>query len=272
MSAVPSITGNTRFVPLIGHPVRQVKSPVPMNEWFAAHHVDAVMVPVDIEPERVRAFIESLRGAGNCAGLSVTMPHKLVAFSAVDELTPRARKAGAVNTIRRNGDGSLSGDMLDGVAMVRALEQNGTAVSGKTVLVVGAGGAGSAINHALAEAGAAAIVVIERDPAKSLAVADRIRTDHPAIAVFDHLPDDLKVDIAINASPTGMSVTDPHPFPLDSLPDLQMVAEAVTKPEVTDWLRAAEARGIRIQPGAQMTLAQLEAQISFWGLNPDKEV
>lgn len=127
MPPVPEITGKTVFIPLIGHPVEQVKSPGPVNAWFSDNDVGAVLIPVDIFPEKVPAFLDAIRGTPNCPGVSVTMPHKQAACAGVDELTERARRAEAVNIIRRNADGTLVGDMVDGDAMVAALAKNGSA-------------------------------------------------------------------------------------------------------------------------------------------------
>ncbi|OAP36544.1 shikimate dehydrogenase [Sinorhizobium glycinis] len=267
MQPVPEITGKTVFIPLIGHPVEQVKSPGPVNAWFSDNDVGAVLIPVDIFPEKVAAFLDAIRGTPNCPGVSVTMPHKQAAYAGVDELTDRARRAEAVNIIRRNADGTLLGDMVDGDAMVAALAKNGVSIAGKSVLVVGAGGAGTAIVYALAEAGAAAIIVIERDRAKADRLIGQLRRDYPRLQAHDALPDDIDVEIAINASPSGMNAADPHPFPLERLTKAEIIADAVTKPAVTPWLEEARRRGIAIQPGAEMTLAQLPTQIAFWGLD-----
>ncbi|WP_085028521.1 shikimate dehydrogenase family protein [Ensifer aridi] len=271
MQPVTTISGKTVFIPLIGHPVEQVKSPGPMNEWFSRNGVAAVLIPIDILPEKVGAFLDAMRDTLNCAGLSVTMPHKQAAFAGVDELTDRARRAGAVNIVRRNTDGTLIGDMVDGDAMVAALAKNGVSVRGKTALVVGAGGAGAAIIYALAEAGAATLIVIERDQAKADRLIARLRRDYPQVQAHDDLPDDVAVDVAINASPAGMNEADPYPFPLERLTRAEIIADAVTKPPVTPWLEEARRRGIAIQTGAEMTLAQLPTQIAFWGLDKDSE-
>ncbi len=271
MQPVTTISGKTVFIPLIGHPVEPVKSPGPMNEWFSRNGVAAVLIPIDILPEKVGAFLDAMRDTLNCAGLSVTMPHKQAAFAGVDELTDRARRAGAVNIVRRNTDGTLIGDMVDGDAMVAALAKNGVSVRGKTALVVGAGGAGAAIIYALAEAGAATLIVIERDQAKADRLIAHLRRDYPQVQAHDDLPDDVAVDVAINASPAGMNEADPYPFPLERLTRAEIIADAVTKPPVTPWLEEARRRGIAIQTGAEMTLAQLPTQIAFWGLDKDSE-
>ncbi|MCX5496510.1 shikimate dehydrogenase [Kaistia dalseonensis] len=272
MQPVPTITGTTRFISLLGHPTDQVQSPKPVNAWFVSHQVDAVMIAVDILADGVSHFLEAMRRTENCAGISVTMPHKQAAYAHADRLTDRARLAGAVNIMRRDADGALTGDMVDGQAMIMALTAHGVAVADKVALVVGAGGAGAAISHALAEAGARALVLIERDGARLKGLRRQIATRYPEIPIHDALPDGLSVNIAINASPVGMRAGDPYPFPLSRLSNAQIIADAVTKPSVTPWLQEAQRLGLKTQAGAAMTLAQLPTQLEFWGIRPGSTI
>ena len=109
------ISGTTQVVAVIGHPIAQVKSPDNFNRYFAEQHMDSVMIPVDIVPDAVAAYLNALRGWQNMTGVLVTVPHKQRAAALVDDLTPRARRLNAVNVIRKLADGRLQGDMLDGV-------------------------------------------------------------------------------------------------------------------------------------------------------------
>lgn len=270
MGSVSTIHGGSRFVLLLGHPVLQVKSPEPMNKWFAANSLDNVILPVDIMPERLPSLVEAVRGMGNCAGLSVTMPHKQSVFQLIDDVSDRARRARAVNVVRRHEDGRLFGDMLDGLAMVSALKGNGAKVTGRPVLVIGAGGAGAAIIDALSAAKAGKIMIKEPDIEKAQTVASACRIEYPEVTYEINPNGDLQVDVAVNASPMGMHHDDPHPYPLDGLKGVRLIADAVTKPEVTPWLKSAGDRGIAIQRGAEMTKAQLQMQVDFWGLGRDE--
>lgn len=257
------VTGRTTVIPLIGHPVEQVKSPGPMNRWFDDNNVDAVIVPMDIRPERVVAFFDVMRAMGNCAGCSVTMPHKQAAFIASDQVSDRARWAKAVNTIRRLPSGRLVGDMTDGLAFISALSDKGINVKGRNALLVGAGGAGTAIAFELAHGGVDTLVVLEIDAMRQRALIEELRRLRPDISVHDHVPDGLRIDIAINGSPLGMHEGDPLPYPIEQLTDALIVADAVTKPVMTPWLEAARARGIQIQTGEEMAVAQLPIQLSY---------
>jgi shikimate dehydrogenase len=257
------VSGTTAFIPLVGHPVRQVRSPEAINTWFVDNGVDAVMVPMDIRPERVGDFFAVLRAAENCPGCSVTVPHKQSAFLACDEVNERARRAKAVNTIRRSQSGRLIGDMTDGIAMVAALEKRGFQVGGATVLLVGAGAAGTAIAFELAEKGASVLVVIDVDQMRQRALMNALSEFYPQLRIAPELEAGQKVDIAINASTVGMQSSDPMPFPVETLVGARIFADAVTKVTVTPWLEEAQRRGHAILTGQEMAVAQLPIQLGY---------
>lgn len=259
----PAVTGRTSIVPLVGHPVEQVKTPGPMNRWFAEQDVDAVVIPVDVRPERVAAFFDVLKATENCVGCTITMPHKQAAFAASDEVSERARRAKAVNIIRRTPSGKLVGDMTDGLAMVVALKRRGVDLGGRNVLVVGAGGAGTAIAHAVAEEGAASLAVVEQDQMRQRALMADLERFYPGLAVSDEVRPDRPIDIAINATPAGMLPHDPCPYPLDRLPQAAVFADAITRPAMTRWLTEAERRGASVQTGEEMALAQVPILLTY---------
>ncbi|MFM8988190.1 MAG: shikimate dehydrogenase family protein, partial [Alphaproteobacteria bacterium] len=175
-TAAPAITGNTRIYCIIGHPVAPVRSPAFYNALFRASAMDAVFVAIDIAAKDAARGFEGLRAMANVAGIVVTMPLKQLVLPLVDEVLPRARQVGAVNTIRREPDGRLVGDMFDGRGGVLGLRWEGHEPRGRRVLLAGAGGAGSALAFALAEAGASALSSMSRAPvgARSAVLVDRV--------------------------------------------------------------------------------------------------
>lgn len=253
------------FVPMIGHPIAQVITPEPMNRYFTTAGIDAALVPMDVAPEQVADFFRFVRGWSNCAGVSITMPHKQAAYTYCDTISDRAAQAQAVNLIVRKADGTLAGDMTDGEAFVKAIGARGAMPAGSRFLLIGAGGAGAAVAHAMAKAQAAVIHIIEIDPARRTALGDSLQTHHPNVAIADR-PDNPKiVDIVFNATPLGMEPDDPLPFPVATLADHCFVADAVTKPLVTPFIAAARARELGTLTGEEMALAQLPIQLPLWG-------
>jgi shikimate dehydrogenase len=159
-------------------------------------------------------------------GIIVTVPHKIAMTALCATLSDRAAFLGAVNTLRRNPDGTWHGDMFDG--RLCGAPRKGVS-AGRSVLLAGAGG-GSAIAHALVEAGVALLAIHEQDHARRDALIGRspgkaeIQAGSPDLAGFD---------IAINATPTGMKPSDPIPFDMSSLTPSHIVGDVITQPIVT---------------------------------------
>ena len=163
----------------------------------------------------------------------VTVPHKFAASRHCETLSERARQLAAVNVMRRETDGRWSGDMTDGIALVAALRAQGFEPKGRRALVVGAGGAGSAVALALVEAGAS-VAVSEIDPGRRDDLRQRLA---PSVAVGSGDPSGF--DLVVNASPMGMAPDDPLPVDAARLAPGAFVADLVTKPAVTPLLDAA---------------------------------
>ncbi len=168
---------------------RPVKSPDNFNRYFAEQHMDSVMIPVDIVPDAVAAYLNALRGWQNMPGVLVTVPHKQRAAALVDDLTPRARRLNAVNVIRKLADGRLQGDMLDGVGFQLAAEAQGFQPAGKQALLSGCGGVGSAIAWGLCEADPSAGPA-RSNPGHPARLHDLLAEAFPAVQL-SALPDTL---------------------------------------------------------------------------------
>jgi shikimate dehydrogenase len=251
-----SVDGNTKLFPVIGDPIGQVKSPAGISSEFSAKGQNALCVPWHVKPADFDVVMRGLKATQNCAGFILTVPYKLRAMSYVDKPSPRAQRIGAVNIVRREGDNWV-GDMLDGVGLTRALSNNlGFDFKGKRALVIGAGGAGSAIIDSIAEAGAASITIFDVDKTKGNDVAARFGKAHPGckIAVGAAVAEGL--DLIVNATPFGMGEDDGMPAPFGQLDPNVVVADVITKPEITPLLAHAKACGCRISTGVQMYQAQ----------------
>src|SRR6478752_8616123 len=133
MSA-PAITGKTRLFCIVGDPIVQVRSPQVYTEQFAAAGIDAVLVPMQVSADRCAEIIPALMALGNLDGLLVTAPLKARVAAFADRFGPTASCIGAVNALRREADGSWTGDMFDGEGFVRGLLAKGARVRGRRVL------------------------------------------------------------------------------------------------------------------------------------------
>lgn len=258
------IGGATRLYAIIGHPIAQVKSPETFNPGFAAAGRDAVLVPMDILPEHFEETVRGLKGLANLDGIIITVPYKPRILPFIDELRPMARIVGAANAMRREADGRWTGDMFDGVGLMRGLRAAGEEPRGRRVMLLGAGGAGSAVAVAFAEAGAAAVTIHDIDRAKAEALAKRVREAFPGCAVRAGEAELDAHDTLVNATPIGMAEGDPLPVAIDRLRPDMLVVDIIMKPEVTPFLAAARERGCRALPGRTMLEGQAAEVMTFF--------
>ncbi len=252
---VGTLNGETRLHLIVGNPVAQTRSPSGLTEEFAARHVNAVCVPVDVAIPDLDAFMRAARRVRNIDGIVVTMPHKFAARQYCDDLSERARFLGAVNLLRRRSDRGWHGDMTDGVAMVAALRHAGCDPAGRRALVVGAGGAGSAMALALVEAGVSALGVADIDAAHRDRLVERLiesGTGHVSAATAEA----RGFSLIVNATPAGMKASDPLPLDLAGLDPSATVADFITEPVMTPLLAAARAKGCAVVTGDDMFAVQ----------------
>ena len=140
------LDGETRLFGILGDPIAQVKSPGGITQAMVRRGANAVLVAMHVAPDRFDAFMRAARDVVNLDGLILTVPHKIPVVAHVESLTPRAQFLGACNILRRVAPGGgWHGDATDGYGFVNGLRAAGFEPRGKRALLVGAGGAGSAI-------------------------------------------------------------------------------------------------------------------------------
>ena len=240
-------------------------SPVIHNAAFAALELDWVYVALPVSAGHGGDAVAAMRTLG-IDGLSVTMPHKADVAAAVDARTAAAERLGFCNCVFRDGD-RLVGDSTDGDGLIRSLElDEGLAVDGARAMVIGTGGAASAIIEALGRHGAADIVVCSRRRERAEAAARLATTARPGT------PSDASgVDLLINASPVGMAGgPDPDGSPLDEelLADNHAVVDIVYQPRTTPLLAAAARRGATVVNGVGMLVHQAALAFERWTDEP----
>jgi len=254
---MPEITGTTRLIAIIADPIAHVRTPQVMNRRFLELGIDAVMVPLHVSPGSLSSVLTGLRQVRNFSGAVITVPHKMAAAGLCDDLSTEARLVGAVNCLRPGPDGTLVGAMFDGRGFVNGLLVRDIDPAGQSALVLGAGGAASAVAVALAAAGVARLTIHNRTPGKAQELAARIASAFPAVQVSEGPADGRTMTLVVNGTSLGMHDGDPLPLPIDTLDVGTVVAEVVMQPEETALLRAAAAAGCHIHPGRYMLEGQL---------------
>ena len=261
-----TINGHTELIAHIGYPTHSFKSPMIYNPYFERAGINAVVVPMGCQAEHFPAFLRAVFQLNNIRGALITMPHKVVTVGLLDEVTPTVRIAGACNAVRRTADGRLQGDMFDGSGFVRGVQRKGLNLKGQRALVVGSGGVGSAIAASLASAGVASIGVFDIRAAVADALAQRLKQEYPDLAVSTGSNDPAGYHLVVNATPMGMNEGDPLPLDVSRLSPDTFVGEVVMATEMTAFLTAAQAKGCRVQIGADMLFEQIPAYLEFFGL------
>lgn len=260
------ITGSTRLYAIIGDPIAQVRSPQTYTERFAAVGVDAVLVPVHVPVDRFDTIVPALLAIGNLDGLIVTVPFKVRMVPFAQQLGTTAQTVGAVNAFRREGDGSWTADMFDGLGFVRGGERKGERIHARKVALFGAGGAGSAIACALAQADVASIDVIEIDASKADVLVAKLGAAFPRcrFAVANGVRSG--VDMVVNATPVGMRQGDGLPGPIGHLDPRTLVGDVVISETPTALIRLATTHGCRFIDGRDLFAGQVEALSAFFGI------
>jgi len=259
------INGHTQLIAHLGWPTHSFKAPMIYNPYFESIGVNAIVVPMGCKAENFPAVLRSVFALENIRGALVTMPHKVNVVDLCDEVTPVVKVAGSCNAVKRLPDGRLQGDMFDGEGFVRGLRRKGLQLRGARALVVGSGGVGSAIAASLAGAGIGALALFDMQEEAAEALAGRLRTHYPAVAVSTGSRDPAGFDLVVNATPLGMNAGDPLPVDVDRLDARSFVGEVVMKTEMTAFLAAAKARGCRVQVGTDMLFEMIPPYLEFFG-------
>ncbi|MGO7171174.1 shikimate dehydrogenase [Rhizobium leguminosarum] len=266
VSTVTEITGRTRVLGILAHPTEHVKAPPGINRIAMVRGKDAVMVPLNVAPADLDSFVASLRVLKSFDGAIITVPHKQAIIGLCDEVSPHALAVGAANVLRREPDGRLVGDQLDGIGFVEGLRYQGIEVKGRRIYLVGAGGAANAIAFALADAGVARLTLANRTTDKIETLAAKLHAAYPSLDVVIGSRDPRGSDLVINGTTLGMNASDPLPLDTTHLEPEMIVAEVIMEPEITPLIQAARDAGCRTHLGRHMLDHQLQLMANFLGL------
>lgn len=259
-------TGKADVFVMLAHPVGHAKSPGIFNEIFERRGLDSLMVPLSCRPQDFDAFWAGITAAENIRGVIVSVPYKAAVFAKCAAAHERAARVKSANSVRRQPDGSWYADNFDGVGFIDGLRAGGHAIEGRSILQVGAGGAGASLAYCLAEAGAREIRLFDVDEARAAGLARLVSERFPACRIAVGPADPSGMDMAINATPMGLRDTDPLPMDVSGLTPDMTVVDIIMEPAETPLLRAARRIGCRVQPGAPMMDFQVEAMSEFFGI------
>lgn len=256
-----ALSGDTRLFPVIGDPIGQVRSPVALTRVLTDRGENALVAPLHVAPNDLRSVLFGLELIGNVGGVLVTVPHKASAFDCCARVSERARFVGSVNVMRKERSGWY-GDNADGWGYAEGLAAEGFDVPGRSALVVGCGGAGSAVALELLERGASLLALHDVDARRRDDLARRLEMRFPGRVRIGG-PDPDGFDLVANVTPMGMKAHDPLPVEVDKLRPEQFVACAITRPEASATIVEARRRGCRTMTGRGMFDGQAEFLADF---------
>ena len=270
------------FAEVIGDPIAQSKSPPMHRRWLAGLGMAGDYRHAHVRSDELAAFLASRRGDADWRGCNVTMPHKQAIIPLLDQLDPRARQIGAVNTVVHAADGALIGHNTDAPGFIEPLlPELARPHLFRMARVLGTGGAARAVVTALVQHGFT-IVLAGRDPGKARALLDELAPggEHHVAPlahfadVTDFAFDDREgcLDLVVNASPLGMIGQPPLLYDFSHTPPGAIIYDIITQPLETPLLAEARRRGHRTFDGLDMLIGQAAVAFNlFFGATPMRE-
>ncbi|UQR64598.1 shikimate dehydrogenase [Bradyrhizobium sp. C-145] len=257
-------TGASRVVFIFAHPAGHVGAPRYYTPYFEEQGLDWHMVPMDVHPDDLARTIRTLAKSPSTAGFNLTMPHKPAAFELCDHVGPAATFEGVVNTIRIEADGKLVGESFDGGGFLNAAREANIFDPARRTVVIGAGGAGRAICHALAAAGLKRLRILNEMPAPAELLAAKLRGQFPDLDIsLEERFDDA--GLCVNATSLGLRASDALPMDPSNLPGDCAVFDIIAARR-TEFMEACASRGLKVVDGVTMIKHQLPLQTAFWRL------
>lgn len=269
------LTGRTKVLGIIGHPVAHSLSPLMQNAALEAVGIDCIYVPFPVRPAELPSAIMGIRTLG-IAGFNVTIPHKTAILGLVDDISREAELIGAVNTVIRDGD-RLIGHNTDSSGFMKSLQEDlAFDPENARVLLLGAGGAARAALVALVQAGISAVTVANRTSETAeelLAVLDRcgasVSGSHAALSIFNSRDAMGSFDLIVNTTSVGMNSTSFEGFEASFLKADACIYDMVYVPAETPLLKVGREHSLKVANGAGMLAAQGEEAFRLWtGCDP----
>ena len=260
-----------RVYGVLGYPAKHSLSPLMHNAAFRALNINAEYLIFEKTPQELSGFLHSL-AKENIFGLNVTVPYKEKVIPFLNNLSDEAKLIGAVNTIKVSGD-NLDGFNTDGEGFINHLSKDlKFNPTGKTVSLIGAGGASRAISVYLCQADPKSIAIFDIDKDKALGLVNHLKEDFPNIDFkLANSIEELKIpncDLLINATPIGMKQSDAVLVEEKYLHKDLLVYDLIYNPAETKLLKTAKEKGARASNGLGMLLYQGARSFELWTDKP----
>jgi len=264
------INSRTKIFGLLGNPIKHSYGPVLFNGLFRVGKLNAVYLPLDVEPGYFRRDFSLIKSFLKPAGFSITSPYKITAMKSTDRLSSAAKEIKAINTIYQKGD-KFIGTNTDWIGVIEALSPLRKLLKDRQAFILGRGGASRAIVYALRNLLALPSGNAQRHASLSSGIKTVVFSRNPGKGVLSlrRLPQYCKGSgadkIIINATPVGMFPdTDRSPVPKSCLKKGMIVFDTIYNPAETRLLKDARSKGCIAVNGLRMFLAQALKQMEYF--------
>ncbi len=270
---------------VIGHPVAHSLSPTMHAANFRSLGYDATYEKFDVAPENLAAFVREKQREGY-AGLNVTVPHKIAVIPLLDRTDESVARYGACNTLKFEPDGTIAGYNTDVIGFVTGLAAHGFSLAGKKVVIIGCGGAGSALAACTCYEGAAELKVADLRGAAVTAPVEKLTalglgTRVSGLDVLDGTASDAQkavwgaaaeaADLIVNATPMGLHPGEPSALPPSCFHAGQFVLDIVPTKAFPPTAAAAVRAGATATDGLEFLVGQGAKSFEIWtGVTADR--
>ena len=266
------LTGAGKIAGVVGWPVGHSLSPSLHGYWLEELQVDGALIPLAVPREDFARVIGALQRTG-FAGVNVTVPHKEAAFALAHSCDAAAAAAGAANLLIFHPGGRIEARNTDMIGLRESLREAMGSLNGKTVLLLGAGGAARGALLALGELGAAKVQILNRhaDKARALARAlqPMVKSELLAAGLDDWTRLAPGAELIVNSTSAGMKGHAPLRLDLGLARKTATVLDIVYNPLQTELLKQAKARGLNAIDGLGMLMHQAAPSFeAFFGVKP----
>lgn len=265
------IDGHTKLFGFLAHPAAHSLSPLIHNTSFKVTGINGVYLAFDVTSAGLADSLAAMRTM-NIGGFNLSMPLKTDVIPLLDEVTPRAERLQAVNTVV-NRDGRLIGDSTDGQGFIDALKANNITLDEKVITVLGSGGAGRAIISAAVDAGAKKVYVFKRTNDLFESRKEQLEAWSNVVEVLPYEDEELMIkaidqsQIVSNSTNIGMAGDKSLPVTpavLNHLTANHIVTDAIYFPLETPFIRAARKQGSHTYNGIGMLVNQAAGSFLEW--------
>ena len=239
-----------KYAEVIGDPIAHSKSPVIHGFWLTALGIEAEYRKTHITADGLGDYFAARKADPDWLGCNITIPHKETALAFVEDRGGVKTSIGAMNTAFRDGDAVVGTNTDAGGFYAPIAELD---LTGRPVVVIGAGGAARAILFALSRVGVGRVTILNRNPLKAAALLAHFGLKGDALKLDSPVP---PAALLVNASSLGMTGQPPLDLDLSVLPDDAVVYDAVYAPLETGLLKAARARDLDTVDGLEMLIGQ----------------